>query len=1269
MGTLLEYEIVGAPPWLTRDDDAPGPYAGTPEPGNYDFVVRAHVVENNISSTVSEKQFTGAVQFQQPVWQTPALQDASFTGVAQTVQVEATSYAARVRYSAVGAPDGATVSDAGDLQYVFAEPGEHIVTVGATAYAREGEEVVTAGLSEPSATRDFIMWMLESLDGRTAEEVLSDLCQSLVDGSVPPGTPDSDLWYSADPAEVDLYCDVRAFVYAAGPGSGQVDDVTGTLGLGGVDVATHTVSPSQNGHVITFPATQTTAETVHVVSGLDRRVFVLLFDRRDGTVSVSALPLHDDTGPRSASPPVTSPAPTSWSGASWTRGSPETIGAACFVSTARDARVARILHELVVPRPWPLPLWSGAYLVGAAMTVNFAYDGRQFEVLSLDVPGLTGIGTDVLEGTLTQAGSYDIRVRATEIDTQMYSTATVSLVSVLLAWTPASSNDIFARVGDVIDVTLALAHSHEVIIEAEPDTNESGLTVTVTSPSVQVSGTLLITGTHGVDATASTTINGSTVSSTARISYYVANQLPAWVTPPVSDLAMGYSETDVVIALSATAPEPVTYRISPDEIVSQYETFDISSSNLTANLPEGPRSLLVDAVVDDETIQGTTVRFHAFSKTETRDLAEIASDSERDLASVNTPQVSHATSYPASIPVYEAGMHIMYVFDIGDGSAILRCNNVDIVTHSQPVGGDPGSALSLAGETGGTVHAVDARRAVSVVSIYPDGVTRARTGAVDASGSAPVPGLDGDNIAIDFQVTGTASVGSVYVTPAFDPVPAAGASYALTSPYFVSSDPPAYVHTSDPFDVPAVTVTPDQRLRFEVIESNGVQLVSVDAETALISAMASADGAASVSLRARRTNGTWLDGTVPIEAITITWPPLDLGEATVGTVKRFAFTVTSTYDVVLDVPDSTAPNAITVSSATGASGELEIVPDQAGPVSVEVIATTKGVSRARDVSVLVRHTAPIWDELGSASVTVFARSAFERTVSATSSGVPAYSIASVSPVRAENEAVVSSDTGIIRSRLPGDTVIEATAVTPDGVLNEADFVLSVTAYEAGEVFGATVENPDGPQIVSLLGDVRSKVRYDIFARQLGAGSPMRFFPETDGVVLRDGGVLVYSIELDDASGGDADRYVALRIPGIADVTHAVAASGTEIDVRIHAPGANDGSSAPPPGRSADGAAVLASGSVPPDGLVSGSLGAVLIVHWEADGRVKVALAPSATPWSIVAPGVGAAVPDVNATDVSFDVADVSACAIGGHMISTFPTSARIADWWAGGAST
>lgn len=1271
MSTRLEYEIVGAPPWLTSGGGDPGSYAGTPEPGRYDFVVRAHVVENDISSSVSEKRFTGDVQFQQPVWQTPAVQDASFTGVAQTMQIEATSYAARVRYSALDAPEGVTVSESGHVQYVFTEPGEHTVTIDATAYARDGDEAITAGLSEQRTAREFVMWMLQSTDARSAEEVISDVFQSLLDGSVPTGTPDSELWYSANPSEVDLYCDVRAFVYAAGPGNGQVDDATATLGLGGVDVVTHAVSPAQNGHVITFPATESTTETVHVVSGLDQRVFVLLFDRRDGTVSLHALPLHDDASTPPASSTIQSPAPTSWSGASWTRGSPEIVSAASFVSTTRDARVARMLSDLTVPEAWPLPYWFGAYLIDTAMDIHFVHDGRSFEVLQLDVPGLTGIGTNALEGTPTQAGSYDVRVRAFEDDTNLYSTATISMAAVLLQWTPASPDDIFARVGDAIDSTVTLANSHDAAIEAEPDTGDSGLTATVGSASVHISGTLLITGTHGVDAVASTTINGSTVSSSTRIAYYVANQLPVWVSPPVSDLAMGYAQTDVSITLLATAPEPVSYRISPNESAAPDETLEIQGATLTANVPDGPRTVTVDAVVDHETVEDTTIRLHAFTKTETRDLVEIASNSERDLAQSSTPQVAHATAYPASIPIYAAGTHIVYVFDIGDGSAALVCNDTVILTHSQPVGAATGSALALSGESDGTVHDVDAHRAVSVVSIYPSGATRARTGAVDASGSASVSGLNDDSLAIEFQLTGSATVGSVYVTPAFDPVPVAGASYALTPPHFVPSHPPAYVHTSDPFDVSAVTATPDQRLRFEVVGSNGVQLVSVNPETALVSAVApTVDGSASVTLRARRTNGTWLDGIVPIEALTITWPTLDLGEATIGTTKRFPFAVTSTYDVVLDVPNSTTPNSISVSSPVGASGELEIVPDQAGLASAEVVATTKGVSRARDVSILVRHTAPVWDELGSASVTVFANSAFERAVSATSSGTPAYSIASVDPARAEDETAVTSDEGIIRSRLSGDATIYVRAAAPDGVTSVSDFALSVVAHEAGNVHGATAENPDGPQVVSLLSEIRSKVRFDVFARQLGAGSPMRFFPETDAVVLRDGGVLVYSIELDDTSDGDSERFVALRIPGIADVTHAVESSGTDIDVQIHAPSANDGASAPPPGRAEDGSVALAAGTVTSDGRIGGVWGAVLLVTWEKDGRVRVEVAPEAgTLWSIGTSSTGGAIPDVNATEVSFDVADASVCAIGGHMLSTFPTSARIADWWAGGAAT
>ena len=771
---------------------------------------------------------------------------------------------------------------------------------------------------------------------------------------------------------------------------------------------------------------------------------------------------------------------------------------------------------------------------------------------------------------------------------------------------------------------------------------------------VSVSGRVLITGTHGVIATATTTLYGESVSSLARVDYRIANQLPLWVSPASSAVAIAYTGETKIVGLYASAPEQLSYRLSPNEVVAAAESISVNGDKLSVTLQlDGARNIVLDAVVDDETIRSTQVKTHAFRKAELRALSDIASLSEAALASNPVPLLEHATAYPAGGPVYNDGVHILYAVDTLGGSVRVACNGVSIATHAARAGAD-GSKITLMGSAVAD-PLTPFFRSIVVITILPDGATRIRTGSVDVTGSAATSGFGVDSASVTFEISGSAQVGNVYAAPAFDATPIVGASYELTSPYFVPLSPPAYVHSNDLFEVNGVLQDPDPRLRFEIIKNVGVTLASVSAEEAVVTGTVPVDGPAYVTLRARRINGTWIDGVVNIEGLTIVWPELDLGQATVGTRKTFNLIVTSSYAVALTIPTPSPQNAVSVVSSLGSAGSVEIVPDVVGPASATVVATCKGVSRYRVVTILVRHTVPVWTEGTIVNVTVFAKSAFDRTTTATCSGVTTYSLISVSPDRPDDETELNVDSGKVRARVQADTTLTLRASAPDGIVNAEDMQMRIDAYNPGEVFGASSDNADGPAIVMLMNAIESKLRFGVFANQIGYGEPMRFYPKTDAVALRNGGVLVYSIEFDE---GASDTYAALRIPGVADVAHSVSAAGTQIRAQVHPP--SNSQPEPPAGKPADGAAEpLAEGLITtkPD-----TVAATMVVQWDRDGSVRVGRAPGGPTWEVVAVGNGTLPVEVDAQRISFDVASASSASVGGHMLATFPNSSRVAEW-------
>jgi hypothetical protein len=447
--------------------------------------------------------------------------------------------------------------------------------------------------------------------------------------------------------------------------------------------------------------------------------------------------------------------------------------------------------------------------------------------------------------------------------------------------------EVFAHVGDNVNATMTLMRSCDAVITARPNTTSSALVFSINGNVVVVSGKLLVVGIDWVVATASTTMRGSNVATSARISYLVANQLPVWEYPAADAMAYSWDRT---IALSAYAPEPITYRLSPGEVINNDQKIAVLAEALVVTLPDGPRSIHVDAVVDEGTIRGTIVRAHAFDKIETRTLVEIASKSEADLAAQCTSRTTHATAYPESGPVYSSGVHIMYALDVSDSSVALTCNGAEVIRHAIRTDGSAGMAVLLGGSTAPALWTVDTVRAVAVVTIYPDGATRVRVGPVDITGRTPSATFtDWTSANVRFVLSGTATVGSVYAVPSFDPSPIVAASYALTSPHFVPVAPPSYVYMGEPFEVDPLTQPPDRSLSFSIVNVHGINVASVDPVIAKVKGTLPTDGAASVTVRASRANGTWLNGTIPIEGLTIVWPALlHLGEATVGTSKRFS---------------------------------------------------------------------------------------------------------------------------------------------------------------------------------------------------------------------------------------------------------------------------------------------------------------------------------------------------------------------------------------------
>ena len=1379
MGTRLVYDVVNRPVWLLKAESSEK-FHGTPEPGRYDFEVTAYVVENEIQSAVSRKRLAGVVPFQDPIWQTSATQDAIFTEVSGQIQVEATSYEARVTYEADQAVRGTSVSPQGLLEYNFSEPGGHLVPIKAIARAKDGAEAVTEGMHNPAILRVFKMWALKNLDTRMRESIVSDLVQSLVDKKIVPAHLPA-LAYAADPEQVDEHCDVRAIVYAAGLTPG-LSSASSTLKLGGVSVFTHSVVGSSEtqypSHKVLFPGVDGDADKEFVFDiGSRIGIFVALFDRRTRTVSISTLPEPFSTvrasNIPSTSPTLASSAPQYWSGLEWIHDAAAATSNSAFISTIRDARIPRILDSTLVPHVWPRSAfgqhpddvqyekWAGAWKVGYPMHIQFqTWSGSTsgdltFEILGISLPGLKGQGTDVLRGTPEEPGSFIVVTRATETETHSYSTADVQIEAVRMDW-PAIDT-IRGRVGDTISTTASLQHSHVASIATSFESPGSGLEISSKNYIVTIAGTYASKGTHYAVAESSTTFRDVTLTEPMRIEFVVAHQLPIWTLPRGQDLAMAYIGEEHVVNLDAYAPEPIVYRLSPDEKIDQDEQISVVGSELAVSrLRDGYRSIIVEAFVDHETIVENRVATHTFAKREMREMAEIASISESDLLTMSTPNLSHATDFPASGPVYRYGAHVMFAFDTSVGSIGLRCNGIPIVNitnsgdsaradllpasfetsirdttadgapmYPNSFAINPNStalvdALTDAVQYGGTIQwtqngsssvyvkiaevrlgvhfqgkhiityvpvegmaapksytastirvmpragttesgqrgQISSRLAIMVVTLLPDGQARIRSGSADIGGWTRWPsfGADTYNTRLNYELTNGAMVGSVYAVPFFDPSAIVAASYELTRPHFVPTSTIAYVYTAEAFKVHTVTQTPDPRLHFSVARANKVQSPAVDGETARLVGVIPQDGAASVTLRATRANGTWIESVISLEGLTIRWPGQHLGEATIGTSKKFDVVVTSSHEVTLSIPVPPSPNRFNIIREVGQHGQVEIVPDRVGPASVDIVAVCKGISRTRNVSVLVRHTAPVWTEGTSLPETVFVGAEFERVVMATCSGKSFYSISGRKPVRSADVAEVGLESGIIRALLTGDTVVSVRANAPDEVANGEDAAVIVTTYDPGQVYGASADHPDGPPILQLLERIRSKLRFGVFVHQIGDDEPLRYFPQTDQVSLRDGGIIVYSLSFEADQSSSA--LCAVRIPGIASVLHKLSATGTVIDVEVHAPSADA-----PAGNAPAGSVARATGTVDALDETPGNPGATITVQWDRDGSVRVCGSPQGRDhWDVVYPGAGGLPPEVKAVDVSFDVDRASACAIGDHMLATFARSARVYDW-------
>ena len=1296
----LHFSLQDAPPWLVAVDGE-YKYTGTPEPGSYDFTVSAHVTENNIDSEVSEKRLTGLVQFQPPIWQTPAQLDAAFTNIDGAQLVNATSFAASVDYyQTESSSSDLALGQGGTISYNLTQPGANTITVEAVALASADSLLDTSSLDRSATLRQFMIWALQTLDSRSEVAIVSDITQSLVETTPPVEMPLRST-FAASAVDMDDYCDTRAVLYAVGPNAdtSSVPDTPVTVSLvtdldgDGVDsghtanpVFTHTVGAAADAHVIgILDADGNTVSEHQVSSGRERGTFVAMFDRRNSTLVVHAVDRNTSLVLDVGTPAQTCVLPESWTGAELTDGNNTLACASVYVTTPQDPRVNRILGDLVGKEPsgWPLGSDLGGFRVGQPMSHVFAFSGRTFTIQNTNAPGLEGTGGAVVFGSPSEVGAWYVRVRALEDESQLYSSSDVLIDTVQLDWDSVPDAEVSARVADNIDVIVPLSRSQDASITYAIEPNTSGLSAAVdeATDTVTVTGTLAHTGLVSVSLQAMVTVRSSEVVSQTTLAFLVLNKLPIWDIPEESDIALQYATDLLVVPLSAVAPEPVTYRLASEEVPREGETLlEVIDSNLRMRLPDGKRSVVVEAVVDEDAVTPANIQAHAFDKLETRSLVDIVSESEAAIAqsavvvaavseaSVEySPSKTHMTAFPDTgedREVYLDGVQMFFAFDLfrSTGRLTVKCGGIDL------------AALVRSGDTSVQVTMLDSAaaqgvldtphgRGVCSVEVAPTGVVRLQILGLDVLGTYRVAPVPGDDLSVILE--GGALVGSIHHVPNFDSTFELAHMYTLANPWFVDPNSLVYVHTGEPFQARATQETPEPGVfAFSIDDSLGISSLTVNEASAMIIGNVDADGDAFATVRATRSDSTWRSGRIVFHGLTLVWPEsLQLGTARVGELAVKDFVVTSSYDVTLALqePASDYPE-FQVTNSNGAAGQLSILADSPGDKLATVAAESQGVLRTRNVTVLVLHAVPVWSGESAHSISAFERSEAVRVAAASSTGDITYSVVGIEPQREGDYASIGDYDGLLRVWIESAGQVEV-IVRATTTLDAQSTDLRVPAaayYDGAYAYRASEEYPDGPPIAHLIPDMQSRAAFDVLAVQAAPGEALAFKPVTDQVVMRAGGVLMYHVWLEESAGA-GDGKVALRIPGLADIIMEYI-SATTISVQIFQPPAPAGARVA--GQAGEGAAQVAQGTV------QGSLdvqGETLMVRWDAFGAIGVGLADQQQALVVCEAPQGAShgdVGDVTASTISFDVVDPRCAAVGGYMLSTFYESSRVHDWLA-----
>lgn len=433
------FDVERRPSWLTAPTGQnPPQFTGRPLPGPYDFDVVAYIVENAISSAVSRKRIAGTIQFQAPVWQTPARLDASFINIDGYFTVLATSFGSRIVYSLIQAlpakTSGSLASD-GRITYRLLQPGMHTFGVNAKAVPALDAQPGAEFLTQPVTPRTFEVFALNTIDARTAAQLVSDIVQSLIDQDIVPESPAA-IGFAALTADISEYCDARVIIYSIAPSTDASTRASATLEVDGYPLLRHAIDNRK--HTI-LAQTQASADdgrswVLWQASTSLPTAFVVVLNRKTLEVSVGAVA---GTGARTETPRfAVSHLPVSWRNAYLIPNGPGArLSASIFLTAPQDPRVPTMLDSLRPPHTWDLLTDAGLFRTGYPIRILFERSGLQCSVLDLTVPGLTGVGTTTVQGVpVSPTGAYMVRVRATDPVSKLYTAKRVLLDTLELEW-------------------------------------------------------------------------------------------------------------------------------------------------------------------------------------------------------------------------------------------------------------------------------------------------------------------------------------------------------------------------------------------------------------------------------------------------------------------------------------------------------------------------------------------------------------------------------------------------------------------------------------------------------------------------------------------------------------------------------------------------------------------------------------------------------------------------------------------------------------------